>query len=306
MGYVLITPVRNEEKYIPFHIQSVIDQTVLPDLWVIIDGNSSDNSVAIAENLCKDHDSIIIIQQQHFSNLGGHHNFSLAVREAYTVITEVSKNRNIDFGFVGKLDADSVISPDYFETLLKEFEKNPKLAVVSGTPYCVKPNTLPGNFSNLIRLDIVPDLYPSNSLPDKRLYRKEILLESGGFPLSKYSPDTVLLAKFRMKGYTIRMSPDTMVINLRTDMGIEKNAWKSAIQLGSARYYLGYHPLLIAMGSFYLLFYKGFISAFGMIMGYLISRVKKEDRINDDLVKQYFGEERIKEIAKTLCSVKPR
>ena len=40
--YVLVTPVRDEETYIPVTVESVARQTVLPQQWVIVDDGSKD------------------------------------------------------------------------------------------------------------------------------------------------------------------------------------------------------------------------------------------------------------------------
>ena len=56
--YILITPAKNEEKYLLNVAESVISQTQRPVLWVIVDDGSTDNSPAIIKNLEKHHDWI--------------------------------------------------------------------------------------------------------------------------------------------------------------------------------------------------------------------------------------------------------
>ena len=47
--YVIITPVRDEEKYVRATIESVGNQTVRPAEWVIVDDGSSDRTAAIID-----------------------------------------------------------------------------------------------------------------------------------------------------------------------------------------------------------------------------------------------------------------
>ena len=47
--YIIITPVKNEEKYIRYKLDSVIAQTVLPEEWIVVDDGSSDNTSVIVE-----------------------------------------------------------------------------------------------------------------------------------------------------------------------------------------------------------------------------------------------------------------
>src|SRR2546425_7298714 len=44
LPYVLITPARNEAKFIEKTIQSMIQQTVLPIKWVIVNDGSTDET----------------------------------------------------------------------------------------------------------------------------------------------------------------------------------------------------------------------------------------------------------------------
>ena len=43
MPYILITPARNEERFIEKTIQSMIKQTDLPVRWVIVNDGSTDS-----------------------------------------------------------------------------------------------------------------------------------------------------------------------------------------------------------------------------------------------------------------------
>ena len=42
--HVVITPMRDESKFIPELISSITSQTLLPSEWIIVDDNSTDNS----------------------------------------------------------------------------------------------------------------------------------------------------------------------------------------------------------------------------------------------------------------------
>ena len=47
MKYNIITPLKNEERFIRNTIISVLNQKQAPKKWLIIDDHSSDNSVSI-------------------------------------------------------------------------------------------------------------------------------------------------------------------------------------------------------------------------------------------------------------------
>ena len=48
-NYVIITPARNEEKYIEKTIQSVISQTMLPEKWFVVSDGSTDRTDEIVK-----------------------------------------------------------------------------------------------------------------------------------------------------------------------------------------------------------------------------------------------------------------
>jgi glycosyltransferase involved in cell wall biosynthesis len=274
--------------------ECIIRQTKLPLLWVIIDGNSTDRSLKIAENLAASFPWIFVKKQEQFSNAGGHTNFSLAVSEAYQYLQEIGFKRGLTYTFVGKLDIDQIIPPNFFEYLIDRCIEAPGLGVVSGQPFSCQDsrNDKTTNFQHKIK----PDKYPIDELPDKRLYRKEALEDVGGFPVTKYSPDSVVLAKLRMKGWKIRSFTEVRIINLRKDTGIERNYWSASLQLGRSRYYLGYHPLLLLLSCGYILMQLDIIKSTGLFFGYMISWVKNDEIISDTEVWKYFRYKRIKEI----------
>src|SRR5207248_6424556 len=49
MKYVLITPAHNEEAFIPKTLASMVDQTVPPERWDIVDDGSMDRTPEIVE-----------------------------------------------------------------------------------------------------------------------------------------------------------------------------------------------------------------------------------------------------------------
>src|SRR5438552_18940367 len=50
ISYVAITPVRNEERYLPQMIESFTAQTCSPIAWIIVDDGSTDRTSSIADD----------------------------------------------------------------------------------------------------------------------------------------------------------------------------------------------------------------------------------------------------------------
>src|SRR5664279_4709427 len=58
----LITPLRDEEKFIEALIISIINQQVRPDKWLIVDDGSTDTTPAIVQKYCREFHFIEFLQ----------------------------------------------------------------------------------------------------------------------------------------------------------------------------------------------------------------------------------------------------
>jgi len=66
--------------------------------------------------------------------------------------------------------------------------------------------------------------------------------------------------------------------------------------MGHGRYYLNYHPLLFFVSALYLITKKPYYPAFAYVIGYFSSFVKREEKIDDQEVRDYFRRKRLNEI----------
>ena len=122
LPYVLITPARNEGKFIEGTIESVARQTLLPEKWVIVNDGSTDDTGSRAEQCARKYDWIDVVnlpvrQERNFA--AKVHAFN-AGRERLT---------GIEYRVIGNLDADVTLEPDHFEFLMSKFHEDPDLGV---------------------------------------------------------------------------------------------------------------------------------------------------------------------------------
>lgn len=125
-NYILISPVRDEEKYIVQTLDSVINQTIKPAKWIIVDDASSDRTPEIIASYRKKFPWIEILRIDRDTARQPGSPIVNAFNRGYQMI------KGGEFDFVVKLDCDLRFAPDYFEKLLKEFEKDPRLGIASG------------------------------------------------------------------------------------------------------------------------------------------------------------------------------
>ena len=111
--YCLITPVRDEEKYARRTLDSVVKQSVLPALWVIVDDGSKDATPAILAEYAAKHPWIRVVRRADRGSrkLGG--GVIDAFYTGYETITPA------EYDYVCKLDLDLDIPPRYFEILMQ-------------------------------------------------------------------------------------------------------------------------------------------------------------------------------------------
>jgi biofilm PGA synthesis N-glycosyltransferase PgaC len=197
--YVLLTAAKDEEAYIGETIASVLRQTVRPLAWFIIDDGSTDATASIIESAARENP---FIQLQSASSRGGR-NFG----SQYTAIMAAYGLANsLEFDFVGVLDADTAPQrTDYFESILGEFKRNPRLAIASGFIY----ERARGEWRSR----------PDNSLDSVAagmLFRRGCFDQIGGFrPLSYGGSDWLVQLEARMRGWQILTRPDHPILHYR-------------------------------------------------------------------------------------------
>lgn len=126
MKYVIITPVKNEEKYFEHTLQSIINQTIRPARWVIVDDNSTDDTVRIINKYVNINNWINLTSSKKNEERGEGAPIIKAFYEGYKYI------ESEDWDFIVKLDADLTLPKNYFEEIINCFEQNKKAGLVGG------------------------------------------------------------------------------------------------------------------------------------------------------------------------------
>lgn len=124
--YVIISPVKDEERYIESTIESVVSQTLKPDRWIIVDDGSLDQTTQMLEKYTGDYKWIRMLRTQR----GAERQPGSAVIRAFNRGYEEIRHETFDF--VVKLDCDLRFSPTYFEELLVKFDQDRRLGIGSG------------------------------------------------------------------------------------------------------------------------------------------------------------------------------
>lgn len=123
--YVIISPVKDEERFVRETLESVTQQTVRPARWVIVDDGSTDSTPHIVQEFAARFDWIRLVHTQ-----GGPRQPGSAVIRAFQYGTQFLSD--VDYDFIVKLDCDLRLPAYYFELLLLRFALDPALGIASG------------------------------------------------------------------------------------------------------------------------------------------------------------------------------
>lgn len=261
--YVLVTPARNEEKYIEKTINSVISQTILPIQWVIISDGSTDKTDDIVISYSKKYKFIKYIRIES----GINRNFNskaFAIKAGYEIL------KKYDFYFIGNLDADVSFEKNYFENIIKIIDADCSLGIVGGIIV-----ELVGNKYKKQKIDM-------NSVAGAvQLFRKKCYEDIGGYiPLKIGGIDSVAEIMARMSGWKVRTYPEFEIIHHRRVLTSGTNILNSKFKQGMIDYCIGYHPMFEVATCLYRLFDKPvIIGSVIRIIGYLWLTIKREEKL---------------------------
>jgi len=139
----IIIPVYNEEHYIRSCLDSIVRQTHAPDEVIVVDNNCTDKTIAIAQS----YGFVRVVREKQQGR--GH---------ARTAGFNAAKS-----DIIGRIDADSVLTPDWCERVLTAFSSA----------------DAPGGVTGLARVALLPRLQKPASVLWVWLYNQWSLAENG-------------------------------------------------------------------------------------------------------------------------------
>ena len=253
--YVIISPVKDEVRYIEETIRSVMNQTVKPAQWVIVDDGSEDGT---SDLIRKYSESCPWIRTLRIDRDARRFPGSAVIRafdEGYRTIDR-------PFDFIVKLDCDLRFEPRYFERLFDEFQKNPRLGIASGL-YVEKHK---GKW----RPVSLPDYHAAGA---SKVVKRLCLEQIGGF-IPERGWDTVDEIRSWSRGWETRHFPDIVFDHLKNEgSGIGK--LRTNVMLGEISYLVGTSRVFFAakVGHKMFIGWPIFMAGLLMLFGYLKSSI---------------------------------
>jgi len=285
--YIIISPVRNEEKNIESTIQSVISQTVKPMKWIIVDDGSSDRTIDIVEKYTKNYDWISLLK---LPDRGYYDLMTGGEIKAFYRGYETIKNEQYDF--LSKLDGDISFNEYYYEDLFWQFQSNEKLGIASGACYYQDNDTT-----------ILEKAHKRHVRGAARVYRKQCWDEIGGV-IDNLGWDVIDVYKARMLGWDTYNFEDIKMIHhviTWTKGGLIHGRERA----GRMAYLMGMYPLFFYLkAARELLRFPYIISACAYIRGYRKAFSKKEERVVSRELMAHIRKEQLDRIKSFFSNIK--
>lgn len=279
--YVVVSPVKDEEKSIEITIRAVLNQTMRPIRWTIVDDGSSDQTASIVERYAAVHDWIQLLRLPPH----GGRNLGWAEIRAFASGYEIVKS--VEHDFLVKLDGDLDFAPDYFEQIFMRFCEEDRLGIASGD--C---------------LERTGDEWLRSSGPSyhavgaSKVIRRKCFEDIGGFVLHR-GWDTVDEIRAQVKGWKTGHFEHVKFYHLRKE-GAACGALSTGILHGEVYYWTGGGGLFLLLKVLHrsVMVRPYLLGGLALLWGYVRLWVARKKRIVSDEEAKFYTKmlnERIRE-----------
>ena len=246
--------------------ESVINQSIKPDLWVIVDDGSTDNTPEILST--KQHSFIQVVTRKN----RGARSVGPGVIEAFYSGYE---KFNIDeFEYICKLDLDLILPPKYFELMIHEMESRPRLGTFSGKAYFIDNDT------GKLRSENLGD---ESSIGATKFYRVSCFKQIGGF-VRQVMWDGIDSHRCRLLGWISESRDDeeTRFTHLRPMGSSQNGILTGRMRHGFGQHFMGTGLIYTIAATIYRLNHPPvIIGSLASFWGYLKSIICRNPKIND-------------------------
>jgi poly-beta-1,6-N-acetyl-D-glucosamine synthase len=271
--YCLITPCRDEAAFARRTIESVINQTEPPTLWVIVDDASKDQTPQILAEYAAKHPFIRVMRRpdRGYRKLGG--GVIDAFYDGYQTIDPD------EFDYLCKFDLDLDLPPGYFERLMDRMETDPRLGTASGKPW----------FRNSHGRPFAEACGDENSVGMIKFYRIECFRQIGGF-VRALMWDGIDGHRCRMHGWRAASwdDPDLRFEHLRPMGTSDRSWWRGRMRHGLGQYFMGTTPPYMIASALYRMTQPPLVAGgLAILCGYFKAMLTGQPRYDDPAFRRF-------------------
>jgi glycosyltransferase involved in cell wall biosynthesis len=265
---LIISPVRNEAAHVERVIDAVARQARPPDLWLVVDDGSDDGTLELLREAAPLIPFMRVVQTPPgYTTATADRLAAAAAPRAFNWgLAQVDR---ADYDFIGKLDGDTELRPDYLRRLLAEFDQDPKLGVGGG-----------------IRVERDGDGWRDLKVPREhvpgalKLYRRDCFTAIGGVQ-ERLGWDGIDETYARMHGFTVRSFPELVTVHHR-DWGTADGRVRGLVRYGRSAYIMRHSVtwILLRSGKVAMTRPVG-LSGCAFLYGYFTAMLRSVPRVED-------------------------
>lgn len=268
INYVVVTATKNEEMFLPDIAHDLINQTIKPTFWIIVDDGSFDRTWTIITSLQKDFSWIKGIKANYKGSCRyGHNRVTKITQKGFQYGITLCNLNNNGYDLLTAVDADVRLNPQYFEKIAEQFRYDKKLGVASG--FVHEPGM---SLNKTMHMNILPR---GCALVFRRICYEMI----GG-----YQGHSNSLIKAQNRNWKVRTFPAIKILHRRKTGSITQYYFSQ----GEYAYYINCSPLTIFINIFYFFLEGSPKKGFKYLAGYMSSLFLKKRQIDDYEIKQYY------------------
>lgn len=272
-AYVVISPGRNEAKFMRRTLDSMVAQSEPPTRWVIVDDGSTDESPQILAEYEQAHDWIKVVRRED----RGHRAVGPGVIEAfYAGLDTVSLD---DYTYLCKLDLDLDLPPTYFAGLMDKMEADPRVGTASGKTYYV----------DSAGRQISEKISDEMSIGASKFMRVSCFQQMGGF-VREVMWDGIDCHKARMLGWkAVSWGDDHLAFEHLRPMGSsQQNIYVGRRRHGFGQYYMGSDPIYFTATAIKKMAHPPYIfGGLATLQGYIGAWWRGDPQHGDEELRKY-------------------
>jgi glycosyltransferase involved in cell wall biosynthesis len=265
---VLIAPCRDEARYMRRTLDAIERQTLPPELLVVVDDGSTDETPRILEEYLARMPGLRVVRR---ANRGVRAVGPGVIEAFYAGLALIDLDR---FDYVGKIDLDLDLPESYFELLVERMEHDPRLGTCSGKPYYRHPRT--GAL-------VSEGCGDETSVGMTKLYRVECFRQIGGF-VREVMWDGIDNHRCRMLGWKAASwdEPALRFEHLRPMGSSHKGIVTGRMRHGFGQYFMGTWPVYMLASAILRMVKPPYVvGGAAMLWGYVRAAVDGRERLDD-------------------------
>lgn len=268
-SYAIVTPIRNEVAHLTNLLESLRAQTVPPLLWVVVDNGSDDETPTLAARLADENEWVRFVSAP----------LPAASERAGPIVHAFEAGIaaiDLDVDAVAKVDADVTLPPEYFERLLGELARDPRIGMLSGSGHEQEEG-------EWVERPVTGD----HVWGAARLYRRECLLEL--LPLERRTGwDGIDILEANVRGWTTGLVAGLPFFHHRREGSRAPSRRAQWTAQGRAAHYMGYRaPYLIGRALYRA---RRDPTALAMVVSYLRASARRQPQVERAGLREFVRE----------------